>query len=64
MDSIKFYEVSEDYVDFLVPHAHHLLCNKKQAQQNSRKYIGVVLHIRETDYFAPLSSFKDKHRKE
>ena len=45
MDNIKFYEVSEDYVDYLVPHAPHLFRNKKQGQQNSRKYIGVVLHI-------------------
>lgn len=47
----------------MVPHAFHLFHNKKQGQQNSRKYIGVVLHIGEMDYFAPLSSFKDKHRK-
>ena len=63
MDNIKFYEVSEDYVDYLVPHAPHLFRNKKQGQQNSRKYIGVVLHINEMNYFAPLSSFKDKHHK-
>ncbi len=63
MDNIKFYEVSEDYVDYLVPHAPHLFRNKKQGQQNSRKYIGVVLHINEMNYFAPLSSFKDKYHK-
>ena len=60
---VKVYEVSEDYVDYLVPHAPHLFRNKKQGQQNSRKYIGVVLHIEEIDYFAPLSSFKDKHKR-
>lgn len=63
MNNIKFYEVSEDYVDYLAPHAPHLFRNKKQGQQNSRKYIGVVLHIGEMDYYAPLSSFKDKHIK-
>ncbi len=63
MDNIKFYEVSADYVDYLVPHAPHLFHNKEQGQQNSRKYIGVVLHIGEINYFAPLSSFKDKHKK-
>ena len=50
-------------MDYLVPHAPHLFRNKKQGQQNSRKYIGVVLHINEMNYFAPLSSFKDKHHK-
>lgn len=63
MDNIKFYEVSEDYVDYLIPHAPHLFRNKKQGQQNSRKYIGVVLHINNMNYFAPLSSFKSKHYK-
>lgn len=63
MDNIKLYEVSENYVDYLVPYAPHLYHNKKKGQQNSRKYIGVVLHIGSMDYFAPLSSFKDKHRK-
>lgn len=63
MDNIKFYEVSEDYVDYLAPHAPHLFRNKRQGQQNSRKYIGVVLHIEDIDYFAPLSSFKDKHKR-
>lgn len=30
MDNIKFYEVSEDCVDYLIPHAPHLFRNKKQ----------------------------------
>ena len=63
MDNIKLFEVSEAYVDYLTPHAPHLFRNKQKGQQNSRKYIGVVLHIGDMDYFAPLSSFKDKHRK-
>ncbi len=63
MDNIKLYEVSEDYVNYLVPYAPHLFHNKKQEQQNSRKYIGVVFHIGEIDYFAPFSSFKDKHKR-
>ena len=63
MDNIKFYEMSEDYIDYLVPYAPHLFRNKKQEQQNSRKYIGVILQIKEMNYFAPLSSFKDKHKK-
>lgn len=30
---------------------------------NKRKYIGVILQINGFDYFAPLSSFKEKHHK-
>ena len=41
-----------------------LICfNKKPGQSNERKYIGIVFEINGYDYFAPLSSFKDKHRK-
>ncbi len=63
MDNIKFYEVNEKYVDFLIPYAPHLFHNSQKGQQNSRKYIGVILHVNEKDYFAPLSSFKEKHNK-
>lgn len=63
MDNIKFYEVSAAYVDYLAPHAPHLFRNKKDGQQNERKYIGVVFQINDLNYFAPLSSFKEKHKK-
>lgn len=33
----------------------------KKGQTNNRKYIGVVLQVNDTNYFAPLSSFKPKH---
>ena len=63
MDHIKFYYVSSEYVDYLVPNAPHLFHNKRPEQENERKYIGIILHINEMDYFAPLSSFKDKHKR-
>ena len=63
MDNLKFYEVNQEYIDFLVPFAPHLFHNKKPGQHNDRKYIGVVFNINGFEYFAPLSSFKDKHRK-
>lgn len=62
MDNIKIYQVSPHYVDYLVPYAPHLFHNRQKGQQNERKYIGVVFHIHDMDYFAPLSSFKEKHR--
>ena len=63
MEDIGIYEVNERYVDYLAPLAPHLFHNKRHGQKFSRKYIGVVLTVNGMDYFAPLSSFKDKHRK-
>ena len=63
MESIKIYEIDAAYIDYLVPYAPHLLHNRQKGQANERKYIGVVLQINGFDYFAPLSSFKPKHRK-
>ncbi len=62
MDNIKIYEVSNAYIDYLLPYAPHLFQNKKSTQKNERKYIGVVLEINRIKYFAPLSSFKEKHK--
>lgn len=63
MDEIKLYEVDGNYINFLLPYAPHLFQNSKSSQKNERKYIGVVLRVNGFDYFAPLSSFKDKHKK-
>ena len=63
MENIKFYEISETYIDYLSPHAPHLFHNSKKKQANTRKYLGIVLRVYDMDYFAPLSSFKAKHEK-
>lgn len=63
MDNIKFYEVDPAYIDYLAPMAVHLFRNKKAGQQHERKYIGIVLTVNDMKYFAPLSSFKEKHRR-
>ena len=61
MDNIKLYEIDSAYVQFLSGYAAHLFHNKQSGQSNERKYIGVILTVNGMDYFAPLSSFKDKH---
>lgn len=63
MNDIKLYNIDNNYVNYLSKFAPHLFQNKKAEQQNERKYIGIVLHINDCDYFAPLSSFKPKHSK-
>lgn len=62
MDNIKIYEIDSDYIDYLAQYAPHLFHNRKKGQSHERKYLGIVLHINEFDYFAPLSSFKPKHK--
>ena len=63
MNNVKFYEISNKYIDYLSPYAPHLFQNKKLGQRNERKYIGIILQVNNVDYFAPLSSFKPKHEK-
>ena len=39
-------------------------CNRcNPGQCNERKYIGIILYINDVKYFAPLSSFKEKHER-
>lgn len=59
--AIELYEVSPEYVDYLVPYAPHLFQNKQLGQHNERKYVGIILNVNNMKYFAPLSSFKLKH---
>ncbi len=63
MDNIKLYEIAPAYIEYLAPHAPHLFRNKQAGQHNERKYIGVVLTVNDMNYFAPLSSFKEKHHR-
>lgn len=63
MEKLKIYEIENSYIDYLVPFAPHLFHNKKENQENERKYIGIILTVNDLDYFVPLSSFKEKHSK-
>ena len=60
MENLKIYEIENSYIDYLFPFAPHLFHNKKENQENERKYIGIILTVNGLDYFAPLSSFKEK----
>ena len=62
MDTIKLYEIDNGYIDYLSAFSPHLFTNRKSGQTKERKYIGIVFEINGYDYFAPLSSFKEKHR--
>ena len=62
MDGLRFYQVDRAYIDYLAQYAPHLFHNKGAGQRNERKYVGVILNVKGMEYFAPLSSFKPKHK--
>lgn len=58
---IRIYEIKSEYIQYLSNNQKHIF---SQADvKNMRKYIGVVFEIKSIKYFAPLSSFKEKHKK-
>ena len=63
MDKLLFYEIDKRYICFLAQFDQHLFKNAKIAQNFSRKYIGILFEINGLKYFAPLSSFKEKHKR-
>ena len=63
MGTLSIYEIDSAYIQFLSSFEQHLFRNKKVTQVFSRKYIGILLKINDFDYFAPLSSYKPKHKR-
>ena len=60
-NNIRIYRVKSKYVKYLSMYQEHIFA--QDAEKDNRKYIGVVFEIKGMKYFAPLSSFKDKHKK-
>lgn len=61
--SLEMFNIDSKYVDYLASCAPHLFRNRKVCQNNGRKYIGVVLKVNQMHYYAPLSSYKEKHHR-
>ena len=59
-NQIRIYEIQDAYINYLGNYQKHLYNHSKE---RNRKYIGIVLDINGIKYFAPLSSFKEKHKK-
>ncbi|MBD5519859.1 MAG: type III toxin-antitoxin system ToxN/AbiQ family toxin [Lachnospiraceae bacterium] len=60
-DNIRIYGVKDSYIKYLSQYQEHLFLH--EGGSPGRKYIGVVFEINNLSYFAPLSSFKLKHKK-
>ena len=58
---LKLYEINPKYIKYLAQYQEHIFIS--DGNKASRKYIGIVLQINGMNYFAPLSSFKPKHKK-
>lgn len=59
--NIRIYEIKSEYVKYLGNYQKHIFSQSNGKER--RKYIGIVLEINDMKYFAPLSSYKDKHKK-
>lgn len=57
MESLRIYKVKEKYVRFLRSKDSRVLYNKNQ----SRPYVGIVLHVGSYQYFVPMESPKPNH---
>ncbi len=60
-DNLRIYGVKDSYIKYLSQYQEHLF--RHEGGSSGRKYIGVVFEINKFSYFAPLSSFKPKHKK-
>ena len=60
MEKLFFYEIDEQYINYLSQFSEHLFRNAKISQRHTRKYIGILFEINGMKYFAPLSSYKIK----
>ena len=58
---IRIYEIQYEYIQYLSLYQKHIFSHKDG--KSNRKYIGIVVEINGMKYFAPLSSYKDKHKK-
>ena len=60
-NTIRIYKVKSEYINYLSNYQKHIFVQTEG--KDKRKYIGVVLEIGRIKYFAPLSSYKNKHKK-
>lgn len=61
MVRLKIYEIDKNYLAYISAFSEHVFYVPNEGQK--RKYIGIILEIEGVKYFAPLSSFKSKHKK-
>ncbi len=58
MKRLKFYNIDDNYIEFLHSFDNKVPYNKK----NRRPYIGIILEVNGLTYFAPMFSPKQQHK--
>jgi protein AbiQ len=53
---MKFYEVNNDYINYLRKYEDKIRKNTDPSYKKTRKYIGILINIDDLKYIAPLSS--------
>ena len=62
MEELLFYTVDRKYIQYLSNFEKHVSYNKNESR-HSRPYLGIVLRIKEYEYFVPLYSYKEHYLK-
>ena len=55
---IGLYEIDDGYIEYLRKFDNKVLSTKVGDRNYTRKYVGILLHNKEFQYFIPLSSYK------
>ena len=61
IEELKLYRVSNEYAKYIYSKDRSII--KAFDEKNKRPFVGIILNINKIDYFAPLSSPKEKHKK-
>ena len=59
--NLRIFAIKSEYIKYLSNYQKHIFT--QAGDKDTRKYIGIVFEVKGVKYFAPLSSFKEKHKK-
>jgi len=58
VEEFKVYSVSDRYISYLRESMPNVYSNKENSRSHTRKYLGIVLKIKDYNYYIPMSSPK------
>lgn len=58
---IVLYEIDDDYIEYLRQYDSKVLSPKVNNRNFTRKYVGILFHNKNFQYFIPLSSYKQTY---
>ena len=60
--NLELFYIDNNYIDFLKNSGNRSVEDNYANADNQKPYVGIVLKVNDTNYYAPLSSPKDKYR--